>query len=241
MALRRQLGQFGLESALGIEQLLRSVALHPFFEDLDMLGLVHVAHRHLMRAPVVLALFPIDFGRAGPALWRAEDDHRPGRPLGSAVGSSIGPNLLDFCQSQVEDPGQLLVDGLRITSLDKVRLVAHPLEELLQFVLGNAGQEAGVGDLVSVQMEDRKHAAVTDRIEKLVAVPTGCQWARFRLAIADDAGYDQVRVIERGSVSMAERVAEFATFVDRAWCFWGNVRGDAAGEAELLEQLSHPL
>ena len=90
-------------------------------------------------------------------------------------------------------------------------------------------------------MKNRQHAAVPRRIEKLVAVPTGCQWARFRLAIADDAGYDQVRVIERGSVSMAERVAEFATFVDRAWCFWGNVRGDAAGEAELLEQLSHPL
>ena len=68
VALRSQLGQFGLEPALGVEQLLRPVALHPLFEDADVLGLVHVAHRHLVAAPVVLALLAVDLRRAGPAL-----------------------------------------------------------------------------------------------------------------------------------------------------------------------------
>ena len=85
MALRSQLGEFGLEPALGVEQLLGPVALHPLFEDLDVLGLVHVAHRHLVAAPVVLALLAVDLRRAGPALGRAEDDHRPGRPLDDAL------------------------------------------------------------------------------------------------------------------------------------------------------------
>ena len=33
VALRRQLGEFGFELALGVEQFLRLVALHPLFED----------------------------------------------------------------------------------------------------------------------------------------------------------------------------------------------------------------
>src|SRR5437879_9583704 len=81
MDLRRQLGQFGLKSALGIEQLLRSVALHPFFENLDVFWLVHVAHRHLMGAPIALALLAVNLRRASPALGRAEDDHRPSGPF----------------------------------------------------------------------------------------------------------------------------------------------------------------
>ena len=38
--------------------------------------------------------------------------------------------------------------------------------------------------------------AVADRVEKLVAVPTRGQRPRFGLAVADDAGHDQVGVVE---------------------------------------------
>ena len=50
VALRSQFGQFGLEPPLRVEQLFGPVALHPLFEDANVLGLVHVAHRHLVRA-----------------------------------------------------------------------------------------------------------------------------------------------------------------------------------------------
>ena len=51
-----QLGQLGPEPAGVVEQLLGPVALHPLFEDADVARVVvHLAHRHLVRAPVVLA------------------------------------------------------------------------------------------------------------------------------------------------------------------------------------------
>ena len=87
-------------------------------------------------------------------------------------------------------------------------------------------------------MQDRQHAAVAGRVEELVAVPAGGQRPGLRFAVADDAGDDQVRIVERGPVGVAQRVAEFAAFVDAAGRLRGDVAGDAAGEAELLEQPS---
>ena len=124
---------------------------------------------------------------------------------------------------------------------DEVRLVAHALEELLQLVLRDAGEEAGVGDLVAVEVQDRQHAAVAGRVEELVAVPAGGERPGLGLAVADDAGDDQVRVVERGPVGVAQGVAELAALVDAAGRLRGDVAGDAAGEAELLEQPLHPL
>src|SRR3954453_9410136 len=47
---------------------------------------------------------------------------------------------------------------------------------------------------------------------------------------------EQVGVVERGAEGVAQGVAELAPLVDRAGGFGGDVAGDAAGEAELLEQ-----
>src|SRR5262245_60960605 len=124
---------------------------------------------------------------------------------------------------------------MRVVSLDEVRRVAHALEEFLQFVLRDAGKEAGIGDLVTVEVEDWQNAAVARRVEELVAVPASGQRAGLRLAVTDDAGNDQVRVVEGGAEGVAQRVTEFTAFVDAAGRFRGDVAGDAAGKAELLE------
>ena len=157
----------------------------------------------------------------------------------------LGPGVAQIClisaTTVVEHSGQLLVDGRRVVSLDEVRLVAHALEELLQLVLRDAGEEAGVGDLVAVQVEDREHAAVSGRIEELVAVPAGGERSGLRLAVADDAGDDQVRVVERGPVGVAEGVPELAALVNAARRLGRDMAGDASREAELLEQLPHPI
>src|SRR5271163_399946 len=109
MPRRSQIGQLWLELTAVVEQLLRPVTLHPLFEDANVLGLVHVAHRHLMRAPVVLALLAVDLRGTGPALRRAEDDHRPGRPLDDALGTGVSPDLLDLWHNRVEHSSQLML------------------------------------------------------------------------------------------------------------------------------------
>ena len=47
----------------------------------------HLAQRHLVRAERSFHLLAVDDFRPGPAFWRAQDDHRPGRPAGCAPSS----------------------------------------------------------------------------------------------------------------------------------------------------------
>jgi hypothetical protein len=64
--------------------------------------------------------------------------------------------------------------------------------------------------------------------------------ARFRFAVADDAGDDQIGIVERSSEGVAERVPQFSAFVNRSRCCRRNVAGNASGKRELLEQLFQP-
>ena len=63
----------------------------------------------------------------------------------------------------------------------------------------------------------------------------------LRLAVADDAGDDQVGVVERRAERVRERVAELAALVDRARRLGRDVRGDAARERELAEERAEPV
>ena len=50
-------------------KLLGLIALHPLFEDLDMLLFVHVAHRHLMGSPIILGPLAVDLLSDRSSLW----------------------------------------------------------------------------------------------------------------------------------------------------------------------------
>ena len=63
----------------------------------------------------------------------------------------------------------------------------------------------------------------------------------LRLAVADDAGDEQVGIVERRAVRVHERVAELAALVDRARRLGRDVARDAARERELPEQPAQPL
>ena len=88
-------------------------------------------------------------------------------------------------------------------------------------------------------MQDREDGAVRRRIQELVRVPARGQWPGLGLAVADDAGDEQLRVVERGAVGVAERVSELAALVDRAGRLGRGVAGHATGERELPEELLH--
>ena len=63
-------------------------------------------------------------------------------------------------------------------------------------------------------MKNRKQRAVAYRIQKLVGVPTGGKCASFRLAVADDACDDQIRIVESGTIGVDKRIAQFSAFVN---------------------------
>src|SRR5207249_1434466 len=94
--LRGELGQFGSQAAVAVEQFRGLVALHPIFENTHMAGvLVHLSHRHLMRAPVALGAPAVDLFRTGPSLWGAKHDHRPAGAFGETILARVGLDAPD--------------------------------------------------------------------------------------------------------------------------------------------------
>src|SRR5215510_5156710 len=72
-ASRWQVGQFWYDLAVLVEQLFGLVALHPFFQYAHVSRLlVHLAHRYLVRAPIVLSAFTVHLLWVAPLdeVWR---------------------------------------------------------------------------------------------------------------------------------------------------------------------------
>ena len=237
-----EVGQLGLEPPAVVEELRGPVALHPLLEQ-PHVGrvLVHLAHRHLVRAPVVLGALAVDLLRARPALGGAEHDHGPAGTSGEPVLARVGLDALDLADDGVQGGGHELVHLLRLGALDEVRRVPVAAEELVQLLVADPGQDAGIGDLVAVEVEDRQDHAVGHGAEELVRVPARRQRPRLRLAVADDAGDDQVGIVEGGAVRVRDGVAELAALVHRPGGLRRHVAGNAAREGELGEQALHAL
>ena len=70
-------------------------------------------------------------------------------------------------------------------------------------------------------------------------MPTAGQRSGLSLAIADDAGDDEIGIIKRGAIGVAQRVAELAAFVNRARCLRRGMARNAAGEGELFKKPFH--
>ena len=119
--------------------------------------------------------------------------------------------------------------------------VAVADEQRFQLLVADARQDRRVGDLVAVEVQDRQHRAVAHGVDELVGMPRGRERAGLRLAVADDAGDDEIGVVERHAVGVRQAVAELAAFVDGAGRLRRHVAADVAGEGELLEELPHPL
>src|SRR5215471_1626614 len=72
-------------------------------------------------------------------------------------------------------------------------------------------------------------------------MPAGGEWSRLRLAVADDAGGDQVWVVVDRAVCMRDRVSELAALVDGAWRLGSHMAGNTTRERELGEESLHAL
>src|ERR1700732_2904117 len=113
---------------------------------------------------------------------------------------------------------------------DDVRRVTVAFEQPPQLALRDSRQYRWVGDLPAIQMKNRKHRTITDRVEELVRVPAGREWAGLRLAVPDHAEHLEVRVVERRTIGMRERVPELASLVDRSGRRRSVVTRDATGK-----------
>jgi hypothetical protein len=88
-------------------------------------------------------------------------------------------------------------------------------------------------------MQDGQHAAIAGGIQELVAVPACGERTGFGFTVADDAGDDQVGVVEGRTERVGERVAKLAALVDRSGVLGATL--DPPGKLELLEEAVQSL
>jgi hypothetical protein len=98
--------------------------------------------------------------------------------------------------------GHQFMHRLRLVTLDEMRCISVAPEEVFQFIVADPSEDAGIGDLVAVEVEDRQDYPVGCRVQKFIGMPAGRQRSGFCLAVTDDADDDQIGVVKGGSVGM---------------------------------------
>ncbi len=207
-----------------------------------MLGTLEVRDWHLMRAPSPLHWLAVDELWPGPAFWRAEHDHGPARPLHSVRRRTRrNLNLVNLRYDLIKRAGQMLMHHGRDVAFHEMRFITVTADQIGQFLVADAGEHRRIGDLEPIEMKDRKNSTITRRIQKLVGVPTRGQRTSFRLPVADDAGHDQIRIVECRAVCVDEAITEFAPFMDRPGSFRRDMTRDAIRPGELPKEPLQPV
>ena len=184
VALRRQLGQLGDRAGRSRRTVLPACSFASSSRAAgDAPGYVAgYRKRHLVRRNVPSIGRPSTNFGPGPALGRLEDDHRPARPRRYCPACVRRAGSAGFPRSTVSSVvGHGLMHLCRLVAFDEVGRPAVAAQQLLQFLVRDARQDGRVGDLVAVEMQDRQHRAVGDRVEELVGMPGGGQRDRFPL------------------------------------------------------------
>src|SRR5207245_6281050 len=138
VAFRRECGERRHWTALGIEELLGTVALHPRLEAPQVLRvLLDGRQRYLMRSERAFDLLTIDHFRPRPSLGRAQDDRRPPRTAARA-GTPTGLLLdhADLRVARVDRGREARVPVLWVVALGEVRLVAVAAQQIRDLVVG---------------------------------------------------------------------------------------------------------
>src|SRR5262249_52483985 len=86
---------------------------------------------------------------------------------------------------------------------------------MIQLFMADPRENGGIGDLVAVEVKDGQNRPVPRRVEEFVGMPARRQRSGFRFAVADDAGNDQIGIVERRSVGVRDGIAEFAALLYR--------------------------
>src|SRR2546421_2827813 len=93
---------------------------------------------------------------------------------------------------------------LWVLAFDKIRRVTVAAKEGLQLLARNAGQHGRPRDFVAVEVEDRQHGSVANRVEEFVRVPTRGEGTGLRFTIAYDARNEKVGIVKGRAVGVGQ-------------------------------------
>ena len=135
--------------------------------------LFHFGHGYLVGSPEAFHAVAVHFFRAGPAFRRAEDDHRPAGTVRFAGAARLFLNGANFLDAGFDSRRHRLMHHLGIVTLglDHMWRPTVSEEQIFEFFRRDAGQDGGIGDLVAVQVKNREHCPVANRIQEFIRVP----------------------------------------------------------------------
>ena len=198
-------------------------------------------HRDLVGAGRTGHQMAVHAFQAGPTLRRAQNDHRPLGLDHRRARAGLFLNASDRGISPVEQDAHATVECLRRfrvieRNLHEQRFVTIAGVKGVQLAVVHRPADGSAGDLVAVDMQDRQHRAVADRVEEFRRVPGGRGGSGLGLAIADDAGDNQIGIVEGRPEGGRQGIAQFTAFVDGAGRARGEVAGKPARPGECLDQ-----
>src|SRR6266516_5653836 len=168
---------------------------------------------------------------------RSHKNHWPARSHKWLASTCSLLNAADF----VIGPVQSSVErGIQIFSSCENRLVAVPCKQGQQFFIGHGAVDGGIGDFIAIQVQDGQDRAGFGRIKKLVAMPGGSGRSGLRLAIADDAGHNQIGIIHGSAKGGRQRIAQFSSFVNGSWNTRIEVTWKSAGPGKAAHKFFNP-
>ena len=124
---------------------------------------------------------------------------------------------------------------LGIVALDKVGLVTAAHIESLQVCIAGASLGGWSGDFVSIEMKDRQDSAVSHRIDEVDRLPASFERASLGLAVSDNAGHNQVRIVEGRAECVNQRISKLSALMHGVRNVRPAVAGHAARSRELAE------
>src|SRR5664280_2349587 len=130
---------------------------------------------------------------------------------------------------------------LRIVSLDKEGLVPTPGIQGAQIRVAGTSLGSWARNLVTVEMQNRKDCAISHRIEEVDRLPATFEGAGLGFSVANDAGNNQIGIVECGAKRMNQRVTKLTTLMHRIRNVRPAVAGNPARRRELAEHESHPV
>ena len=144
--------------------------------------------------------------------------------------------MRDAVEHRVQYGSHALVHRRGIVAFEREGLIAVAAHQFFELMVRDAREDGGVGDLVAVQVKNRQHGTVGGWIEEFVGMPAGGEGAGLGFSVADDAGDEQVWVVEGRAKGVDERVTEFAALMNRTRRLRGDMAWNAQRPAELAKE-----
>ena len=149
------------------------------------------------------------------------------------AGASLALDRADGSVGSIHGLGHRhvrIVDARSTSTM--LRGVPVAVEQVDELCIAHRGEDGGRGDLEAIEVQDRQDRARGRRIEELGAMPGRGGWTGFGLAVADDAGDDEIRIVECGAEGGCQRVTKLSALVDGARHGRAEVAGESARPGE---------